>query len=387
MFEFSSLKRKEEGSMRSKRVITFAMTAALALTTVFAQSNATFAAKKIKLSSKNVKVEVGSKKKITVKNAKKTTKVTWKINRKAVAKLVKKKTISKGKKACATILGVKKGKAVLTASYKSGKKTKKLSCTIRVREKAEVTQTTQPGTQPGAPSSAPVQPSASQAPVISPSAQPSQPVKTKAPTKPPKTATPKPTPTPVTSPDAQIYKTSQAINVDGEVDARWGFADSMEIKNWTPDSETSVAQTKSAIAKILWDDNNVYVLVTVEDPEIDETNEAAYYRDSVEIFFDEYNNKYEWGRGNEFQYRTVIDTTAETVGALTDKQYWDGEEIKNAIKITDTGYVAEYAIPLHKAPEEGKFAGIEVQVNDASAGSRNGTWNLFANPKAGDKIH
>lgn len=46
MFEFSSLKRKEEGSMRSKRVITFAMTAALALTTVFAQSNATFAAKK-----------------------------------------------------------------------------------------------------------------------------------------------------------------------------------------------------------------------------------------------------------------------------------------------------------------------------------------------------
>ena len=386
VFEFSSLKRKEEESMRSKRVITFAMTAALALTTVFAQSNATFAAKKIKLSSKNVRVEVGSKKKITVKNAKKTTKVTWKINRKAVAKLVKKKTISKGKKACATILGVKKGKAVLTASYKSGKKTKKLSCTIRVREKTEVTQTTQPGTQPGAPSTAPAQPSASQAPVISPSAQPSQPVKTKAPTKPPKTATPKPTPTPVTSPDAQIYKTSQAINVDGEVDARWGFADPMEIKNWTPDSETSVAQTKSAIAKILWDDNNVYVLVTVEDPEIDETNEAAYYRDSVELFFDEYNNKYEWGRGNEFQYRTVIDTTAETVGALTDKQYWDGEEIKNAIKITDTGYVAEYAIPLHKAPEEGKFAGIEVQVNDASAGSRNGTWTLFANPKAGDKI-
>ena len=63
MFEFSSLKRKEEESMRSKRVITFAMTAALALTTVFAQSNGTFAAKKIKLSSKNVKVEVGSKKK------------------------------------------------------------------------------------------------------------------------------------------------------------------------------------------------------------------------------------------------------------------------------------------------------------------------------------
>lgn len=84
------------------------------------------AAKKVKLSKTKVSIQVGKTKKISIKNAKKGAKVTWKTSNKKVVKIVKSK--KKGKKAYAVIKGAKKGAATLRAIYKVGKKKKTMKC-------------------------------------------------------------------------------------------------------------------------------------------------------------------------------------------------------------------------------------------------------------------
>ena len=100
------------------------------------------AAKKLKLSKTKATIDVGKTVTVKVKNGTKKTKVTWKINDKKIAKITNK--TAKGKKAQAKVKGVKAGKATLTASYKSGKKTKKLSCKITVRGEAAADNNTTP---------------------------------------------------------------------------------------------------------------------------------------------------------------------------------------------------------------------------------------------------
>ena len=112
---------------RFKRGLATLMPIALALSLLPVDVEA---AKKPALSKTKLTVKVGQSKKITVKNAKKKAKVTWKTSKKSVVKIAKKKT--KGS-AYATVKGVKKGKAVITASYKAGKTSKKLKCTVKVK--------------------------------------------------------------------------------------------------------------------------------------------------------------------------------------------------------------------------------------------------------------
>lgn len=92
------------------------------------QSNA---AKALKLTKTKVTLKVGAKSTIKVKNATKKTKVTWKSSKASVAKITKK--VAKGKKASVTIKGAKAGNATISASYKLGKKTKKLKCKVTVK--------------------------------------------------------------------------------------------------------------------------------------------------------------------------------------------------------------------------------------------------------------
>ncbi len=83
------------------------------------------AAKKPALSPKKVSVAIGKSKTIKVKNYKK--KVTWKIDKKAIAKL------SAKKKTSVKVTGKKQGTAKVTAVYKQGGKSKKLVCKVTVK--------------------------------------------------------------------------------------------------------------------------------------------------------------------------------------------------------------------------------------------------------------
>ena len=370
--------------MIKKRIIASALALTMAVTSICVGSFDASAAKKVKLSSTSKKIKVGGTFKLSVKNGKKSAKVTWKTSNARIARITKKTT--KGNKATATIKGVKKGKAKITASYKLGKKTTKLTCKVSVSAAVSKNATPTPTTAATVATATPTAATTTAAGTATP--EPS-----KEPTKGP-TATPKPTQKPTASPDAVIYKTFTDIKVDGTVDNAWDFVDAMPISNWTADADSKKAQTANAYAKVMWTEKYVYILVEAEDSEIDTANEADYKKDSVELFFDEYNNKEEWGsekKKNEFQYRTVIDDKAEKPGSFTDKNQWDGkeEDVVTAVGKTDKGYVVEYSIALHEAPvvkvDEEHYVGIELQINDASAGDRNGTWNLFANPAKGDK--
>lgn len=364
--------------MKKGRIIASALALALTVTSVCVQTGEADAAKKVSL-TKTANVTVGNTVKLKLKNGSKKAKVTWKSSKSKTAQVTKKTT--KGN-AATKIKGIKAGKAKITATYKLGKKkAKKYKCTVTVKGN-----TPNPSATPS-PTSGPV---TSNTPA--PTGQPTDgPQPTSTPTiKPTPTPTATPTKKPTPSPDAQIYKTYMDIEVDGAIDQAWDFADKLPISNWTPDAEGKEPQTSDAYAKILWTKDNVFIMVEATDPEIDCGNEASYYQDSIELFVDEYNNKEEWGSEkakNEFQFRTILKDNLganEKRGELTDKNQWDGENIKTAFQKTEKGYVVEYAIPLHVAPVEKGYIGIELQINDAKGGERNGTWNLFANPANGD---
>ena len=117
---------------KTKALLALVLTAAMLVTIIPSGVNA---AKAPKLSKTKLSVEAGSSQVVKVKNSNAKAKVTWKIASTKIAKISKK--VTKGKKASATVLGVSAGNTKLTATYKLGKKTKKLTCKITVTAKAE----------------------------------------------------------------------------------------------------------------------------------------------------------------------------------------------------------------------------------------------------------
>lgn len=123
------------------------------------------AAKKPLLNKKKLSICVGETAKVSVKNAKKKSKTTWKTSNKKVLKIVKKKTKSNP---YAVVKGVKKGKASLTAVYKAGKTSRKLKCNVTITaKKAQKNKNTSTPLVPNKPTATPIA-----KPVITPTATP-----------------------------------------------------------------------------------------------------------------------------------------------------------------------------------------------------------------------
>lgn len=123
------------------------------------------AAKKPLLNKKKLSICVGKTAKVSVKNAKKKSKTTWKTSNKKVLKIVKKKTKSNS---YAVVKGVKKGKASLTAVYKAGKTSRKLKCNVTISaKKAQKNKNTSTPLVPNKPTATPIA-----TPIITPTATP-----------------------------------------------------------------------------------------------------------------------------------------------------------------------------------------------------------------------
>lgn len=162
-----------------------AITLAAAMVLTMAPTSAD-AAKKPKLSKSTATLKQGDTLKLSVKYVKKSVKVTWKSSTKA-AKVAKKTT--KGT-AANTISAVKKGKAVVSASLKVGKKKYVLKCKVTVNAKSAAATAT-PTT--AATATATVAPQATATATVVPGTPTAKPTK-----KP--TGTPKPTPAPTPTP-------------------------------------------------------------------------------------------------------------------------------------------------------------------------------------------
>ena len=156
------------------------------------------------------------------------------------------------------------------------------------------------------------------------------------------------------------------ISVDGEEDAAWNNAVNIPLT-------INKGSEASANAKVLWDDDNLYVYATVNDAVLDKTGAQTHEQDSLEVFIDEDNGKTASYGEDDKQYRINY----------TNEQSFNGkkclaENVKSATKTIDGGYVVEAAFKWTDIkPANGTKIGLELQINDAKGGKRIGTLSWY----------
>ncbi|KAA1177532.1 endo-1,4-beta-xylanase [Paenibacillus sp. B2(2019)] len=155
--------------------------------------------------------------------------------------------------------------------------------------------------------------------------------------------------------------------IDGTVDEIWSQTAEMPINRYQ-----TAWQGASGVAKALWDDQNLYVLIQVSDTQLDKSSVNAHEQDSVEIFVDPNNGKTTFYQEDDGQYRINFDN--ET--SFNPTSIAAGFE--SATHISGTNYTVEVKIPLHGiTPDDDTKLGFDVQINDAKDGSRQSVaaWN------------
>ena len=156
------------------------------------------------------------------------------------------------------------------------------------------------------------------------------------------------------------------ISVDGEEDAAWDNAVNIPL-TINKDSEAS------ANAKVLWDDDNLYVYATVKDAVLDKTGAQTHEQDSLEVFIDEDNGKTASYGEDDKQYRINYNNEQSFNGKKC-----LAENVKSATKTIVGGYVVEAAFKWTDIkPANGTKIGLEFQINDAKDGKRTGTLSWY----------
>lgn len=157
------------------------------------------------------------------------------------------------------------------------------------------------------------------------------------------------------------------VIVDGDVDKAWEVAKDVVLS--VPGSNPKA----TASAKLLWDEENLYVLMNVKDANLDASASAVHEKDSVEVFIDENNNKSEAYEDDDKQYRInyLNETSFNGTKCVEDN-------VKHAVRLTDDGYMVEAAFAWTDiTPEVGTAIGLDLQINDGEGGARIGTRSWY----------
>ena len=156
------------------------------------------------------------------------------------------------------------------------------------------------------------------------------------------------------------------ISVDADADAAWGNAVNIPLT-------INKGSEASANAKVLWDDDNLYVYATVNDAALDKTGAQTHEQDSLEVFIDEDNGKTASYGEDDKQYRINYNNEQSFNGKKC-----LAENVKSATKTIDGGYVVEAAFKWTDIkPANGTKIGLEFQINDAKDGKRIGTLSWY----------
>ena len=167
---------------------------------------------------------------------------------------------------------------------------------------------------------------------------------------------------------AEATKTDTPITIDGDIDAAWADANTIDVNTY------SMGNGATAVSKMLWDENYLYVLTEVTDPVLSVASANAYEQDTVEVFFDENNHKSTSYETDDIQCRVNY----ENEKTVTDGRSTDA--FLSSAKKTATGYIVEVAIPhTIDAFHSNQIVGFDVQVNDDGTGDGKRTsianWN------------
>ena len=156
------------------------------------------------------------------------------------------------------------------------------------------------------------------------------------------------------------------ISVDADADAAWGNAVNIPLT-------INKGSEASANAKVLWDDDNLYVYATIKDAVLDKTGAQTHEQDSLEVFIDEDNGKTASYGEDDKQYRINYDNEQSFNGKKC-----LAENVKSKTKTIDGGYVVEAAFKWTDIkPANGTKIGLEFQINDAKDGKRIGTLSWY----------
>ena len=196
------------------------------------------------------------------------------------------------------------------------------------------------------------------------------------------------TPTPAPAADFKAVKVESAFTVDGTAEEAWDAIEALPFLGKHDKKEHT--STTTATAKLAWDANNLYGLVTVADDSIDATAGNDYERDGVEFFLDEDNDAVTgWDNNTDaFQYRfTGLTKDAEGAklapltkifagGSAAAKETYAGVEAEYTF--VEGGYVVEFKIPFVAEKATGARVGFDAIVQDCTDGARNAELYLGA---------
>ncbi|WHX49347.1 endo-1,4-beta-xylanase [Paenibacillus woosongensis] len=155
--------------------------------------------------------------------------------------------------------------------------------------------------------------------------------------------------------------------IDGTVDAVWNDTPGMPINRYQ-----MAWQGANGVAKALWDDKNLYVLIQVSDSQLDKSSANVWEHDSVEVFLDENNAKTSFYQDDDGQYRiNFANETSFNPPSLA-------EGFESAVQVSGSNYTVEMKIPFKTiTPANNMKVGFDAQINDAKDGARQSvaTWN------------
>jgi hypothetical protein len=151
--------------------------------------------------------------------------------------------------------------------------------------------------------------------------------------------------------------------IDGEVDAVWALA---STNSFVPLADPADG---SGTWKVLYDAENLYVLVEVTDDSLKNDSASSWQDDSVEVYFDGGNTKLSTPlSGDDHQY--TFGWTANDIQGTNITGYTAG--IEQAQATTATGWRIEIKMPWlsiqGKAPQARDLIGIDCYYNDDDDG-------------------
>ena len=192
-------------------------------------------------------------------------------------------------------------------------------------------------------------------------------------------------------PSYEIRRTAAGIAVDGRADdGDWAQAPAVDFV--FPWNDTTGEEAQTTIARMLWDDENLYIVYVCKDPYLDSEVTAhdgpVYEEDAVEIFATPNPNDISAYFGYEMNINgALLDYMAFGGGeAWTENIHpaWQSEGVRIATTYegtlndhgdTDKGWVLEIAIPL------ANFRHLGGQIPPRPGD----TWRLNLNRTRGDK--
>jgi hypothetical protein len=163
--------------------------------------------------------------------------------------------------------------------------------------------------------------------------------------------------------DMEIAYAVQTPVIDGQVDGVWAAA---STHSFVPLADPADG---SGTWKVLYDANNLYVLVEVTDDSLKNDSASSWQDDSVEIYFDGGNTKLSTPlSGDDHQY--TFGWTANDIQGTNITGYTAG--IEQAQATTATGWRIEVKMPWlsiqGRAPQARDLIGIDCYYNDDDDG-------------------